>query len=66
MKAEVYWIEALAPGRLGVMPRPRGNDWLEDEVSSLVSEGVQFVVSLLTKDEVSELGLEREGALCRV
>lgn len=46
------------------MPRPRGDDWLEDEIQTLRSADVDVLVSLLTPEEVSELGLAREADLC--
>ena len=65
MKAEIHWIPGSWPGRLGVLPRPRGGDWLEDDVRAWRAAGVDVVVSLLTPDEVSELQLEQEEARCR-
>jgi protein-tyrosine phosphatase len=47
------------------MPRPRGGDWLEDEVHSWRQAGVDVVLSLLTRDEVADLGLADEEELCR-
>jgi len=58
---EIYWINASGPGRLAVMPRPRGGDWLEDEILSLKRFGIDILVSLLTPEEESYLGLEKEG-----
>jgi hypothetical protein len=29
MQVRIYWISDLESGRLGVMPRPRGGDWLK-------------------------------------
>ena len=46
------------------MPRPRGGDWLEDEIRSLKSSGVDAVVSLLERAEIEELGITEERALC--
>jgi protein-tyrosine phosphatase len=46
------------------MPRPRGGDWLEDEIRSLRDLGVDVVVSLLENHETRELNLECEGACC--
>lgn len=64
MYTRVSWIEAPeAPGRLGVMPRPRGGDWLEDELRQLRRDGVDVLVSLLTPDEVAELVLSDEPTL---
>ena len=47
-----------------MMPRPRGGDWLDDEIKSLATQGVDVVVSLLTQDEMLELELTTEGELC--
>jgi protein-tyrosine phosphatase len=47
------------------MARPRAGDWLDDEISGWRSEGIDIVVSLLTPEEVSELGLRGEADLCR-
>jgi protein-tyrosine phosphatase len=46
------------------MPRPRGGDWLEDEVKAWRSAGVDVVVSLLMPDEITELDLSDEKSLC--
>lgn len=46
------------------MPRPRGGDWLEDEVRSLCLSRVDVVVSLLEKEEISELDVVDEQAFC--
>ncbi len=46
------------------MPRPRGNEWLEDEIRSLKALHVDFLVSLLTQGEAVELELEKEQKLC--
>jgi protein-tyrosine phosphatase len=48
------------------MPRPRGGDWLSDEIGSLKASGVDVVISLLEPEELSELDVEEEAALCRV
>src|SRR6185436_10293015 len=65
MKTEIYWIPAAGPGKLAVMPRPRGGDWLEEEIWSLRQAGVDILVSMLQRDEEASLGLEREGELAR-
>jgi serine/threonine protein kinase len=64
MQAEFFWVEGVPVGRLAVLPRPRGGDWLEDEVWSLRSSGVDVLVSLLTRDEVAELYLRDEPGCC--
>jgi hypothetical protein len=65
MRTELYWIQGPWPGRLAIMPRPRGGDWLEDEVRAWQQSGVAILVSLLTPDEVADLDLSREEDLCR-
>jgi protein-tyrosine phosphatase len=65
MQTELYWIEGPWRGRLAIMPRPRGGDWLEDEIQSWRRSGVDVIVSLLTREEQTELNLADEGALCR-
>ncbi len=64
MQAEIFWIEGVPRGRLAVMPRPRGGDWLEEEVRSLRSNGVDVLLSLLTEDEAGELNLGEEARCC--
>jgi protein-tyrosine phosphatase len=65
MKATPYWIEGPWPGRLAILPRPRGGDWLEDEVCAWRLAGIDVVVSTLTSDEIAELDLAEEAELCR-
>lgn len=64
MKAELFWIDGPWQGRLAVMPRPRGGDWLEDEIVSLNKMGISVLVSTLTEPEIAELDLKEEQRLC--
>lgn len=66
MKTDVYWVPGPWHGRLGIVPRPRGGDWLQDEVRSWHEAGLDVVASLLTSDEAAELGLQDENALARM
>jgi protein-tyrosine phosphatase len=66
MTATPYWIEGSWAGRLAVLPRPRGGDWLEDEVRAWRLAGIDAVVSTLTSDEIAELNLSQEAELCQV
>jgi protein tyrosine phosphatase (PTP) superfamily phosphohydrolase (DUF442 family) len=59
----LYWIETPWRGRLAVAPRPRGGDWLEDEIDGWRAAGVDSVASLLTPDEVEDLNLSQEAEL---
>jgi len=61
VQTKIYWIENYKNGRLGLMPRPRGGDWLEDEIASLKEAAVDVLVSLLEANEISELELEKES-----
>lgn len=61
----LYWIESPFPGKLAISARPRGGDWLEDEVVAWQRAGIQFVVSLLTSEEVQDLDLSAEPRLSK-
>ncbi len=65
MRTELYTIDGQWPGRLAIMPRPRGGDWLEDEIQSFRRSGVDVILSLLTPDEIDELNLAEEAEFCR-
>jgi hypothetical protein len=65
MPVKIYWIHNFEnASRLGIMARPRGNEWLEEDILSLKKQGVQTIVSLLDRNEIHELGLEKEAELC--
>jgi protein-tyrosine phosphatase len=65
MRAELYTVEYDGAGRLSVMARPRGGDWLPDEVRTWREAGVSMVVSLLTQEEQRELALDDEASVCQ-
>jgi len=62
---ELYWVRELEPTRLALLPRPRSNDWLNDEVTGWQRAGINTIVSLLEAQEIRELGLKEEASLCR-
>jgi protein-tyrosine phosphatase len=64
MHTQLYDIPGTWSGRLAIMPRPRGGDWLDEEVRAWREQGIQLVVSALTKDEIEELQLGGERDLC--
>jgi protein-tyrosine phosphatase len=64
LKAQVYWIRGSWPGRLAIVPRPRGGDWLDEELRAWKNAGIDCVVSLLTPEEVSEFDLQNEAKAC--
>lgn len=63
MKPKLFWIPGPWRGRLAVTGRPRGGDWIEDEITGLRKAGLDVVVSLLEKDEAEQFELGREGAV---
>lgn len=65
MRARLFSIQTSSPGHLSTMARPRGGDWLLDEIIAIREAGVDILVSLLTADEVDELDLSREATYCQ-
>jgi protein-tyrosine phosphatase len=61
----VYWIAVDAAGRLGTMARPRGGEWLADDLAALRDAGVDTLVTLLTEPERDELELAELPGCCR-
>jgi protein-tyrosine phosphatase len=62
MTAQVYWISGPWRGRLGIVPRPRGAEWLDDETRAWREAGIDVVVSLLQPDEEADLDLTGESS----
>lgn len=60
MRPDLYTLRS-GPGRLSVMARPRGGDWLADEMTALKTAGVDVLVCALTTTELAELDLDEEG-----
>jgi protein-tyrosine phosphatase len=61
MSTKLYWVDGPWPGKLALAARPRGDDWLEDEIANWRREGVDTVLSLLTSEEENDLGLSHEA-----
>ena len=64
MSRDLFWIPGNGPGRLAIALRPRGGDWLDDEVRAWRRAGVDVVLSLLEPEEEQQLNLsgERDAA----
>jgi protein-tyrosine phosphatase len=60
---DIFWIEGNPPASLAVVLKPRGGDWLEDDLLRMKRDGIETLVSLLEKDEADMLGLEDEGLM---
>jgi protein-tyrosine phosphatase len=61
MSTELHWVEGPWPGKLAMASRPRGGDWLEDEMVAWRRAGIDTVLSLLTLEEEQDLDLKREA-----
>jgi protein-tyrosine phosphatase len=65
MYTRIYWIHDFNDSaKLGIMPRPRGGDWLADEITNFKKQNVGVLVSLLEKEEVDSLQLKDQPKLC--
>lgn len=59
----VYWIGEADTPKLAIVSRPRGGDWLGDDLLSLKQSGIDVLVSMLIPEEAVELGLKSEEQL---
>lgn len=59
---KVFWVPGPWRGKLGILPRPRGGDWLGDETKAWREVRIDVVVSLLEPGEQVQLALEGEAA----
>ncbi len=57
MKTELYWIES----DVALLLRPRGGDWLRDEIRDWKRAGLNAIVSLLAANEIKDLNLAHEA-----
>ncbi len=64
MIAEVFWTKEKYPGRVSLVARPRGGEWLEDEAAAWANAGLDIVVSMLDAEETRAFELEREAEFC--
>jgi protein-tyrosine phosphatase len=64
MTAEVFWTKEKYPGRIALVPRPRGGEWLEDEAAAWSKAGLDVIVSMLDAEEIAWFELEREAEFC--
>ena len=63
MQSHVYWVRGLWRGKLGILARPRGGDWLADEAAAWREAGIDVVISLLQPDEEAQLALDSEASV---
>ena len=65
MSTRLYWLDESWPGKLALSARPRGGDWLHDEIADWKRSGIDVVLSLLEKTEEKEMDLEKEAEAAR-
>jgi hypothetical protein len=65
VRKELYWLDGPWRGKLAMAARPRGDDWLRDDLASWRRAGIDVVLSLLTPEENREMGLGDEAAEAR-
>jgi protein-tyrosine phosphatase len=61
MRTELHWVDGPWSGKLALASRPRGGDWLEEEMAAWRRAGIDTVLSLLTPEEEQDLDLKREA-----
>ncbi|GAA2001826.1 tyrosine protein phosphatase [Nocardiopsis rhodophaea] len=61
MRPSLFTVDLPGLGQLSTMARPRGMDWLDDEMNALSIAGVDALVCALTQPELDELGLAMEA-----
>jgi protein-tyrosine phosphatase len=61
MRKDLYWVDGPWRGKLAMAARPRGGDWLEDDLSGWKHAGINIVLSLLTPEEEKDLDLVQEA-----
>ncbi len=62
---DIFWIKGDPPAPLAIVLRPRGGDWLEEELLRMKNNGIQTIVSLLEKQEAAFLDLSDEGRVAK-
>ncbi len=62
---DVFWIGGDDAPPLAIVLRPRGEDWLEDELRRLKQNGINTIVSMLESQEAASLGLAEEAERAR-
>jgi protein-tyrosine phosphatase len=62
---DVFWIQGDRPVSLAIVLRPRGGDWLQDELARMKEAGIQTLVSLLERHEAAFLELSEEARAAR-
>jgi protein-tyrosine phosphatase len=65
---DIFWIPIPdKPDKklVAIVLRPRGGEWLEDELIRMKEGGIETLVSMLEAEEAQELGLTEEGPIAK-
>jgi protein-tyrosine phosphatase len=62
---DIFWIKGDSPVPLAIVLRPRGGDWLQDELLRMKEAGIQTLVSLLERFEAAFLDLSEESRVAK-
>jgi len=65
MSTQLHWIDGPWPGKLALAARPRGGEWLDDEIQAWRRQGIGVVFSLLTPEEEDDLDIAAEASIAR-
>jgi protein-tyrosine phosphatase len=60
----IFSIPINSKGKIAIVSRPKGNEFLDESIEYLRQANVDIVVSALTNEEEEELGLTLEGEFC--
>ena len=66
MGTALHWVNGPWLGKLALASRPRGGEWLDDEMASWQRDGIDMVLSLLTPEEEQALDLAAEAGVTTV
>jgi len=61
-RKDIYWLDGPWPGKLGMAARPRGGDWLKDDIAGWKRARIDTVLSLLTPEEEIDLVFKMKQA----
>ncbi|MFF5262578.1 protein-tyrosine phosphatase family protein [Actinomadura viridis] len=65
MRPTLYTVDLPGAGRVSTMAKPRGGDWLPDEMTALKAADVDVLVCALTPAELREADLDNEPHAAR-
>ncbi|WP_338815235.1 dual specificity protein phosphatase family protein [Bernardetia sp. Wsw4-3y2] len=60
MKTRIFWITK----NLAIMPKPNSDNFLEEDIIHFSNQKLNILVSLLTREESFDLGLQNEKSIC--